>query len=184
MKSMTTLFKSVIFLMPFALFLGCELISDDDQDKICKDNKLKSPEDQLVYYYIYFDKYGYYPDNDHVLFNAVSVEFQGTVILKDCYEIASTYHTFERTVYVKESIPPDAITYECHVTQDLLFTFHNNHEYLTIEYTIMAFFEDGAAYTSDVVVKNSDQYTYLHQQTKPIEIYLYVDSSIKWTKIR
>ena len=184
MKSMTTLFKSVIFLLPFALFLGCELISDDDQDKICKDNKLKSPEDQLVYYYMYFDKYGYYPDNDHILFNAVSVEFQGTVVLKDCYEIASTYHTFERTVYVKESIPPDVLSYEFHVTPDLLFTFHNNHEYLTIEYTIMAFFDDGTVYSSDVTVKNSDQYTYLKQQIKPIGIYLYIDSSITWTKLR
>jgi hypothetical protein len=148
-------FLFAIFPSLLILMSSCNLLTDDDTDKRCKENEASSPVTIPVQVLITFYRYNQLPAQDHNIVDALEVEFHGNIRLIDCYGSESDFKEINHTIYPSEYTNPQMESYIDNVGPVFYFDFNNAFNYLTVTYTMMAVFADGNIYESAEVSEAS-----------------------------
>jgi hypothetical protein len=138
-------------LMALMTVSSCEIFSDEETDKQCKENELGAVLPWIVSVDYQINRHDNQPNTTHNLMDAYQVDFIGTVRRMDCRDDETEYRDFVVSSY-PVNYTSGLTSYTCKV-DDFQFLFENKMEYVTILFYLKAYFNDTKIYESSDLSK-------------------------------
>jgi len=140
-------------LMALMTVSSCEIFSDEETDKKCKENELDDPVTLIISADYQINRHDNKPNETHNLMDAYQVDFIGTVRKMDCRDDEAQYSNFVTSCY-PVNYTTGLSSFTC-VVNDFQFFFTNKMEYVIVTFYLKAYFNDSKIYDSAELSKAS-----------------------------
>jgi hypothetical protein len=155
---------------------SCEIFSDEDADKECKENEIKTPVSREIYINYAVNGLLTPADGRNVL-DAVDLTFNGTLRRMNCRDDEAEYYNIYRTAHpISEAINKNYYNFRVCVIGTL--KFYNNAEYVSVAFTMKAKFADGKVYQSSETISITNHVKYWADNT---QYTMNMNQTVYWT---
>jgi hypothetical protein len=144
------------------LFQSCYLLSDEETDKRCKENQINTEWSCHIAVMWQIPRDLDQPTADNNILDARDLEFHGAVRKMDCRGNESDFKEINCTLHPSLIVASNATYYNFRLAPPDFydFSFSNNLEWVSVEFTMKAIFDDGSVYQSSQAYDNSERVEY------------------------
>lgn len=165
---------------------SCEIFSDEETDKRCKENELKTAVSMDIYVNYNVIRGASSADATHNVLDATSLRFTGKVTKMDCRYEATENTTIDVTEY-PSAVSTGLTSYNFklkHTFWGTLYdyfpiTFTNDLDYITVSFSMLATFKDGKKFQSTETTSTTNQFKYWASGTSKYTMNM--NQTLTWT---
>jgi hypothetical protein len=167
---------------------SCEIFSDEETDKRCKENELKTAVSMDIYVNYNVIRIASSADATHNVLDANSLSFTGKVTKMDCRYKVSENWTIDFTVF-PSAVSTGLTSYNFrlkHMFGGLIIDyfpldFYNDLDYITVSFDMLATFKDGKKFKSTETTSTTNQFKYWASGTTKYTMNM--NQTLTWTPV-
>jgi hypothetical protein len=159
---------------------SCEIFSDEEADKECQENEIKTPDYREIY--INYAVYGpLTPAAGHNILEAIDLTFTGNLRRMNCRDDEAEYYPIDWTAHpIIEATSKVSYNFRVCVIGTCFagLKFYNNAEYVSVAFTMKVKFADGKVFKSSETIATTNHVKYWASNT---QYTMNMNQTVNWT---